>query len=75
MVLAKTGRGPEAVEAWKRAVELEPTEFDALYNLTIELLAEGRMDEARKFGVRYLASAPPALYANNLAHVRKLLGR
>jgi arylsulfatase A-like enzyme/Flp pilus assembly protein TadD len=75
VVLVKTGRGPEAVDAWMRAVALEPTEFDALYNLTIELLAEGRIDEARKFGDLYLANAPPALYATDLAHVRKLLGR
>ena len=75
VVLVKTGRGPEAVEAWTRAVDLEPTEFDALYNLTIELLAEGRIDEARRFGDQYLRTAPPALYAQDLAHVRKLLGR
>ena len=75
VVLVKTGRGPEAVEAWTRAVDLEPTEFDALYNLTIELLAEGRIDEARRFGDLYLKNAPPALYAPDLAHVRKLLGR
>jgi arylsulfatase A-like enzyme/tetratricopeptide (TPR) repeat protein len=75
VVLVKTGRGPEAVEAWTRAIALEPTEFDALYNLTIELLAEGRIDEARTFGDQYLANAPAALYANDLAHVRKLLGR
>jgi Flp pilus assembly protein TadD len=75
VVQIKTGRGAEAVESWKRAVELEPTEFDALYNLTIELLAQGRIDDARTFGDRYLATAPPALYARDLAHVRKLLGR
>ena len=75
VVLVKTGRGPEAVEAWTRAVDLEPTEYDALYNLTIELLAEGRIDEARRFGDQYLKTAPPALYAPDIAHLRKLLGR
>jgi arylsulfatase A-like enzyme/Flp pilus assembly protein TadD len=75
VVLGKTGRGPEAVEAWKRAVDIEPTEFDALYNLTLELVAERRFDEARQFGNRYVTTAPPALYAADIAHVRKLIGR
>lgn len=75
VVLGKTGRGPEAVEAWKRAVDIEPTEFDALYNLTLELVAERRFDEARQFGNRYVATAPPALYAADIAHVRTLIGR
>jgi arylsulfatase A-like enzyme/Flp pilus assembly protein TadD len=75
VVLGKTGRGPEAVEAWKRAIGIEPTEFDALYNLTLELVAERRLDEAREFGHRYVTTAPPALYAPDIAHLRSLIGR
>jgi hypothetical protein len=63
------------VESWKRAVDLEPADFDALYNLTLELINQGRMDEARQFGDRYIASAPPSLHAPDIAHLRKLLGR
>jgi arylsulfatase A-like enzyme/Tfp pilus assembly protein PilF len=75
VVLARTKRGAEAVESWKRAVDLEPADFDALYNLTLELINQGRMDEARQFGDRYIASAPPSLHAPDIAHLRKLLGR
>jgi len=75
VVLAQTGRRAEAIDEWKRAVELEPTEYDALYNLTVELAAAGRMEEARTYGEKYIRSAPPAMYAADIAHVRKLLGQ
>lgn len=75
VVLARTERRDEAIDAWKRAVELEPTEFDALYNLTVALLAAGRRQEAFDFGQRYLATAPPALYGSDLAHLRELLAK
>jgi Flp pilus assembly protein TadD len=75
VVLAKTGRRAEAIDEWKRAVDLEPTEYDALYNLTVELAAAGRMDEARTYGEKYIRSAPPGMYAADIAHVRKLLGQ
>ena len=75
VVLSKTGRRQEAIDVWKRAVELEPTEFDAMYNLAVELAAAGRVDEARIYGTKYINSAPPALYAADIAHLQKLLGR
>ena len=73
VVFAKTGRRQEAIDVWKRAVELEPTEFDALYNLVVELVAAGRLDEARTYGTQYIATAPPALHAADIANVQKLL--
>ncbi len=74
VVLAQSNRRPEAVDAWKRAIELEPTEFKALYNVTVELLKQGRTDEARHYGQRFIATAPPPLYAADIARVRQLLG-
>ncbi len=47
VVLSQTGRASEAIEMWKRAVALNPTEYDALYNLTVTLFDLGRRDEAR----------------------------
>ena len=73
VVLVKTGRRADAVTAWTRAVELEATEYDALYNLTIELAAAGRLDEARKYGQRYISKAPPALYARDIEAVRRAI--
>ena len=74
VVLSKTGRKAEAISAWKQAVALDPTEFDALYNLTFELASGGQLDEARAYGQRYVATAPPALYRQEIESVRRFLG-
>jgi len=73
VVLSRTGRTPEAIEAWKQAVALDRTEFSALYNLTLELARAGRMDEARTYGRQYVDTAPPALYQQEIAAVRRFL--
>ncbi len=74
VVLADTGRKADAIDVWKRAVDLDPSEFDALFNLTRTLFDLGRLDEARAYGERYIATAPPALQADVEA-IRKLLGK
>jgi arylsulfatase A-like enzyme/Flp pilus assembly protein TadD len=73
VVLARTGRLEAAVDAWRRAVEIDGAEFNALYNLVVNLWALGRRDEARTFGERFLATAPPA-FARDAAAIRKLFG-
>ncbi len=74
VVLSESGRKNEAIDAWKHAVALDPRELDALYNLTVTLLDVGRKGEARTYGQRYIATAPPAMYASDIARIRKLLG-
>ncbi len=74
VVLSNTGRKPEAIAAWKQAVSLDRTDYAALYNLTLELAATGQMDEARAYGQRYVDTAPPALYSQEIAEVRRFLG-
>lgn len=73
VVLSRTGRRTEALEAWRRAVALDPSELDALYNLTVELFEAGQIDEGRRVGDRYLAIAPPALMAGDIARVQTLM--
>ena len=75
VILSESGRKNEAIEAWKRAVALDPRELDALYNLTVMLIEAGRKDEARIYGERYIATAPPAMFAKDIARLQKLLGR
>jgi arylsulfatase A-like enzyme/tetratricopeptide (TPR) repeat protein len=74
VVLSHGGRKPEAIDLWKRAVALEPTEYNALYNLAITLAEVGRLDEARTYGERYITTAPPALYATDIARVKQMIG-
>ena len=75
VIAMKTGRPDEAFAQWKRAVELSPNDFDALFNLSMELDAAGRHDEARPYLERFTREAPPAQYAPDIARARKLLQR
>ncbi len=72
VVLATTNRRPEAIDAWKRAVELDAGELHALFNLTLNLAAAGRGAEARTYGERFLAMAPPSLGPDR-AQIQKVL--
>jgi tetratricopeptide (TPR) repeat protein len=73
VVFAQTNRKAEAIEQWKRAVALDASEFDALYNLTVTLIELGRRDEAKEFGEQYIATAPPAFYAADIAKIQTLI--
>lgn len=74
VVALKEGRREAAIAHWRRAVDLDRTNFDALFNLGTELAGRGRMDEARPYLERFAATAPPGLYASDIARIRRLLG-
>jgi cytochrome c-type biogenesis protein CcmH/NrfG len=57
-------RKADAIEMWKRAVSLDGSDVNALFNLTINLVEAGRRDEARPFGLRFIEAAPPAMRAD-----------
>jgi len=63
-----------AIEAWKKAVELNPAEFDALFNLATELINDGQNAAARPLVQQFVATAPPAVYAKDIARLRAWLG-
>jgi len=75
VVLAETGRKPEAIDSWKTAVELDGREFDALYNLTVLLSEAGRIDDARTYARQFVATAPPALYQPAIEQLGAFIGR
>jgi tetratricopeptide (TPR) repeat protein len=72
VVFAQTGRRAEAIAEWKKAVEIDDTAFFALYNLTVNLVQSGQMDEARRYGQRFIETAPPGMRADVEA-IKKLL--
>ena len=73
VVAMRMGRADEAFVHWKRAVDLSPHDYDALFNLATELDAAGRRDEARPLLERFVREAPPAQYAADIAKIRKRL--
>jgi tetratricopeptide (TPR) repeat protein len=64
---------PAALEHWRRAVELDPHDFRALFNIGDLLIATGRAAEARPYWQRYLDIAPPGLEASDRARVARWL--
>ena len=74
-VLAITGRRDDAIAEWTRAVDLDPEAFEALYNATMALAEDKKLERARPLAERFLRDAPPAQYGPQLAMVRRLLGR
>lgn len=73
VVFARSGRRDQAVDQWKRAVELDRTEFDALYNLVVLLVEGGRMGEARTFAKQFVDTAPRATYGREVEQLSTLL--
>ncbi len=56
-------------------MQLDPTNFDALYNAGTTLARDGQLAAARPYLEQFLTSAPPAFYAKDLKEVARLLGR
>jgi len=74
VVAARRQDAAAAILHWKRAVELNPGEYDALFNLGTLLLKEGRRTEAVAYLDRFARDAPPSLYAVDIREVKRLLG-
>ncbi len=72
VTLFQLGRANDAIDAWQRAVTLDGTEFDALYNLWQELARAGRRDEAIRYGEQYVRTAPP-YYREEIGRIRAYL--
>ncbi len=55
-------------------MELNPREFDALFNLATELINDRQNAAARPYVQQFVATAPPAGYAKDIATLRAWLG-
>lgn len=69
------GDTPGALEAWQKAVELDPKAFDALYNLGLTAAAAGRAEIARRALTRYVATAPAELHREEIRKARQVLAQ
>jgi tetratricopeptide (TPR) repeat protein len=64
-----------AIDAWKHASEIEPRNYDALFNLAVMLREQGRGAEARPYIERFVREAPPERYSKDIAMMRGWLER
>ena len=74
-VAMHSGRRDEAIRLWRSAVQLDRRNFDALYNLATELVNAGRLAEARPYLEQFVQTAPPSIYARDIARVRQFLAQ
>jgi Tfp pilus assembly protein PilF len=74
VIAAEEGHVDEAVERWKRAVALDPQDYQTLFNLGTTLRKLHREAEARPYLEAYLKAAPVALEGRDVARVRSWLG-
>ncbi len=73
VVAASTGREEEAVESWKRSLDLDPRQYDTLYNLGTLLTRLNRFPEAVRYLDRFVETAPPERYRDDLPEVKRLV--
>jgi tetratricopeptide (TPR) repeat protein len=73
VVYAGTGRQGEAVSAWKRTVELDPRQYDTLYNLGTLLTKLNRFDEAIPYLEKFIQLAPRDRYGEDIPKVERLV--
>jgi len=62
-----------AERSWRRAIELDPRQYNSLYNLALSDLRAGRIEEGRAKLERFLAAAPARPYAPQRAEAEKIL--
>jgi arylsulfatase A-like enzyme/Tfp pilus assembly protein PilF len=66
--------GPEAaLGAWRKAYELDPQQFDALYNTGLVAASLGRRDEARAALSQFARTAPPQRFEADIRKAQALL--
>jgi tetratricopeptide (TPR) repeat protein len=71
---ARLGDMPKAIEFWRRAVESDPGQFDALFNLALAL-ADASPREAVPYLDRFVREAPPQRYRPDIEKARAMLRR
>jgi len=68
--------GPAAaLDAWERSVAIDPRQYDALFNIGLVAAQAGRPAQARQALTRFLATAPPARFGDDLRKARQLLAQ
>jgi Flp pilus assembly protein TadD len=73
VALARLGDDRSAIDAWHRAVALDPALYDALFNLGLTAGKQGMRREARAALERFVATAPPVSYRADIERARGLL--
>jgi pentatricopeptide repeat protein len=74
-VLARQGRGDEAIAEFRKAIDVDPHFTPAYNNLADVLAKQGKLEEAEQYYRRSLAEKPSAAAYNALGVVLRRLGK
>jgi len=75
MVALGRGDRAKAIAQWKRAIVLDPLNFDALYDVGIQLVHANRVAEARPYLEQFVRTAPASIYGKDIREISALLER
>ncbi len=75
VALYNLGQVHDSLDAWDRAVALQPRNADLLFNLGLVAAEAGETSRARKALEQFVAVADPAQYGPDLAKARATLAR
>ena len=66
VVYARNNDLESAVEVWHRAVNIDPRQYDALYNIALVEQKLGHVPEARKALTQFVGTAPRSEYGPDI---------
>ena len=69
----RLGQPQKAIETWERCLEINPDQYDALYNVGRVAGQIHDWKKARAALERFVATAPPRQYGKDIAEVRSVL--
>jgi tetratricopeptide (TPR) repeat protein len=73
MVAIRQGDRKTAIARWERAVALQPANFDALYDLGIQLAQDGQIAAAKRYMEQFVRTAPRGQYGKDIDKLSNLL--
>ena len=71
--LERTGKPADALAAWKKAVEIDPMQFDAVYNIGLVAGQLKQYEVARRAFRDFVSHAPAERYGPDIRRARQLL--
>jgi len=75
MVAIRQGDRKTAIARWERAVALQPSNFDALYDLSVQLAQDGQLAAAKRYMEQFVHTAPRGQYAKDIDKLAAFLER
>ncbi len=75
MVAIRQGDRKTAISRWERAVTLQPSNFDALYDLSIQLAQDGQIAAATRYMEQFVRTAPRGQYGKDIDKLAAFLAR